>query len=226
MKTKITMNKSELLEWIKSNAIERKHEESIPLEYWKDKDVVKEIVKHKNIAWYIKYASDEIRDDEEVLSIAVKSDVYAFKYASDRLRNDKDFVLPLIKQSRYIVQYVGSGINSIMADKEFILESIVNENAVQILQYISYELKQDKELLLALVKANPKVIFAFPKNLKDDFEVLVEMEKYYKENPEDIEDLNDEFKEWYESSMRILEAYRIKNQMVVGVVKKDKIAKF
>ena len=50
-----------------------------------------EAVKKHGIA--LKYASEELRNDKEVVMVAVKEDRRALKYLSEELRNDKEFIL-------------------------------------------------------------------------------------------------------------------------------------
>lgn len=46
----------------------------------------------------LRFASPELRDDEEVVRNAVIKDASAMQYASQRLRSDKDFICSLIDQ--------------------------------------------------------------------------------------------------------------------------------
>lgn len=46
----------------------------------------------------LRFASPELRDDEEVVRNAVMKDASAMQYASQRLRSDKEFICSLIDQ--------------------------------------------------------------------------------------------------------------------------------
>ena len=46
----------------------------------------------------LRYASPELRDDEEVVRNAVLKDSSAMQYTSQRLRSDKEFIYSLIDQ--------------------------------------------------------------------------------------------------------------------------------
>ena len=46
----------------------------------------------------LRYASPELRDDEEVVNNAIMKDASAMQYASQRLRSDKEFIYSLIDQ--------------------------------------------------------------------------------------------------------------------------------
>ena len=60
------------------------------------KDVVITAVKSKGSA--LRYASPELRDDEEVVRNAVMKDSSSIQYASPRLRSNKEFICSLIDQ--------------------------------------------------------------------------------------------------------------------------------
>jgi hypothetical protein len=53
-------------------------------------------VKSKGSA--LRYASPELRDDEEVVRNAVMKDSSSIQYASPRLRSNKEFICSLIDQ--------------------------------------------------------------------------------------------------------------------------------
>lgn len=46
----------------------------------------------------LRYASPELRDDEEVVNNAIMKDASAMQYASQRLRSYKEFICSLIDQ--------------------------------------------------------------------------------------------------------------------------------
>ena len=69
----------------------------------RDKEVVLEAVKKWGEA--LEYASEEFKNDKEVVLEAVKNDGYALKYASEELKNDKEVVLAAIRNTRYALEY-------------------------------------------------------------------------------------------------------------------------
>ena len=58
-------------------------------------DVTRKILKYHGRA--LRLASDEVKDNEELVSIAVESDGCALKYASDRLKRDCDLLPRALK---------------------------------------------------------------------------------------------------------------------------------
>jgi hypothetical protein len=55
-----------------------------------NKEIV--LVAVKNDGWALKYASDELKNDKEVVLTAVTQNDYGLKFASENLRNDKYFL--------------------------------------------------------------------------------------------------------------------------------------
>ena len=53
----------------------------------------------------LKYASDELKADKEVVSEAVKNNGLALEYASDELKADRKIIIEAIKQDDISLQY-------------------------------------------------------------------------------------------------------------------------
>ena len=58
-------------------------------------------------SYILKYASDRLKDDKDIVIEAVKNNGFALEFASDRLKNDKEIVLEAVKQNRYSLRYAG-----------------------------------------------------------------------------------------------------------------------
>jgi hypothetical protein len=56
-----------------------------------NKEVVMEVVKKDG--YFLKYASDNMKNDKEVVLEAVMQDINALQFASDELKNNKEFML-------------------------------------------------------------------------------------------------------------------------------------
>jgi len=76
----------------------------------------------------IKFASERLQDDEDIVREAYNYDSSSLRYASDRLRDDKEFLLLLGKGGLPPLQYLGK---SIREDEEFInnINDLQDENA-------------------------------------------------------------------------------------------------
>ena len=57
----------------------------------------------KKNSFALKYASNELRNNKDIILQAVKNDCGAIRHASEELRNDKDIVLQAVKNDGYVV---------------------------------------------------------------------------------------------------------------------------
>ena len=94
----------------------------------------------------LKYASDELRGDKEVVLIAVKQNSYALQFASKELQADKEVVLEAVKNKGSALEYASE---ELRADPEVVMEAIISEepesNAAE---YIHESLLKDKTFML------------------------------------------------------------------------------
>lgn len=122
----------------------------------------------KNI---IKNASDRLKDDEDVVSLAVINHATGFQYASNRLKNDKNFVKETIKK---IDSYLKNKYKDVQnLDPEFI-KYTENLIILNILKNVSEELKNDKEILLSAISITPEAIKEAGKELKNNRDFILE----------------------------------------------------
>jgi hypothetical protein len=91
------------------------------------------------------YASDDLKNDEQVVSRAISKNGLALEYASDALKNNLDMVY-------YAVQCHGSS-----------------------LQYASKPLQRNKKVILAALKQNKAAYKHVPKECKNDIDVLAQL---------------------------------------------------
>ncbi|HRW58162.1 MAG TPA: DUF4116 domain-containing protein [Chlamydiales bacterium] len=92
----------------------------------------------------LKYASERLRDDEETVLAAVKQDPEALKYASERLKEDKDVSLAAIELNRYALRFV--------KNKEAIIATIKKD--YNLWGLIGIKFKYHKDVIMALVEQN------------------------------------------------------------------------
>ena len=69
----------------------------------------------------LEFASDELKNDKEIVLLAISQYGEALYYASDELRNDKEIVMAAIKQDGEVLEYAS---NELRKDKEFILQVV------------------------------------------------------------------------------------------------------
>ena len=78
------------------------------------------------------YASDELKNDKEVLMAAVAQDGRALEYASPELKRDKEVVMAAVAQDSRALKYASDELNT----------EECGEGSVCVLQYASNELKR------------------------------------------------------------------------------------
>ncbi len=114
--------------------------EMLPDELLDNKDFATDILT-KN-PYNLKFFSERLRSDKEIVSRAISNNVYLLELASDALRNDKTFMKELLQK---------------------------NPTA---LRYISEELKGDKDLVFPVLKGHPELYSAASPKVQNDPEVL------------------------------------------------------
>ena len=55
---------------------------------------------------YLEHASKELKDDKEIVRVAIHNRGSALKYASTRLKDDEVLVFEATEKSHYAIQYV------------------------------------------------------------------------------------------------------------------------
>jgi hypothetical protein len=141
-------------------------------------------------------ANENLKDDEDVVRIAVRKSIYNFEYASVRIRRNEKFILELIEINPHIIQYSILKTDKIcnkalkidgavlpfcsskyQSKKDIIIDALTNINPIyyhwkNILENINDELKDDKDLINYAVTKNPKSFKSASERLKKDREIV------------------------------------------------------
>lgn len=107
--------------------------------------------------------SDRLKDDEDFMLHATMIDVEAIMYASNRLKTDKDYILHLIQELSERVPDLEAG-----EIEDFVL-----------LEYLSDDMKDDKEIVAACVVENPAEFEHASNRLQHDCEYVVNLMMTY-----------------------------------------------
>lgn len=110
--------------------------------------------------------SERLRDDEEVVSVAVRSTGFAFSYASERIRKDKKIMLRLLKTYNW---HVGRE----------------SETPTPSLEFVGDNLKADKEFMLEVLKRKSELFWMASEKLRKDVDFILQA-IYNIENSDDI----------------------------------------
>ena len=113
-------------------------------------------------------ASDELKDDTDVVLAAVAQNGDALQHASDRLKDDKDLMLAVVALDGHALAYVPDRLKD---DERVVLAAVVqNGNA---LRNASDRLKDDKDVVLAAVAQNGDALQHASDRLKDDKDFML-----------------------------------------------------
>jgi hypothetical protein len=96
--------------------------------------------------WALQYASAELKNDKEVVLVAVAQNGRALVHASVELKNDKEVVLAAVARNGLALQFAPAKLKN---DKEVVLAAVASFGHA--LQFASAALKSDKEVVLAAV---------------------------------------------------------------------------
>lgn len=110
---------------------------------------------------------DELLDNKDFATDILTKNPYNLKFFSERLRSDKEIVSRAISNNVYLLELASDAIRN---DKAFMKE-LLQKNPTA-LNYISDELKEDKDLILPVLKGHPELYYAASPKVQNDPEVL------------------------------------------------------
>ena len=140
---------------------------------WNNKEEVL-AVKVGNV---LKHASEELRDDKEVVLAAVKQDGNAFEYTSEELKKDKE-IFDTAKEALIASGFIEPELTpkEFLADKELVLAMLQDSYVyAEILEYVFAEdsLKSDRDVVMAAVQTHDCALDLVDKKFQSDREVVM-----------------------------------------------------
>lgn len=169
---------------------------------WENKNKVLKAVKEDGLL--LKYASETLRNDRELVIEAIKNNDWALEFASDELKKDflicvmaclkksnknlMRFISPELKSNRYFIltlvlediSFFSYCDKSLKVDKEFILEVIKRGKksaSYNIYTYISKTLRKDKDIIFEGIKHKLFHTYNIPLEFRDNKEIMIELIK-------------------------------------------------
>lgn len=138
--------------------------------YRDDKEIVLEAIRNKSSS--IVFTKEKIRDDEGIFYEAMKDnkkeELLLVHYASERLKNKKDFVLVMLNNDIKNYQFIS---NELKKDKEIIDLAIEKKYNVLTTMNHNYVIDDSKFLTKIIEKLNDMGIL-FQKNITENFRVV------------------------------------------------------
>lgn len=119
----------------------------------------------KNIGMDLRFASPGLRDDQDVVLIAIQSNGHSFQYASDRLRKDRWFILHAIGTMArpLFLEFMDVGLKD---DEKFMLKLVQRRGHA--IAYASDRLRMHPSLILEALKRQDVNIHDIDRGFWDD----------------------------------------------------------
>lgn len=133
-------------------------------EFHDDIDVAKAALKSNG--YNLSHLTNRLKNNKELVLIAVNQVGMALQYASLELKNDKEVVEAAIENRPDAIDYVGSS----QLDRSLYLKYI--EKSPSSIKKASDEIRDDKEIALLLINSEPRFIEYLSPRLQDDKEIV------------------------------------------------------
>jgi Txe/YoeB family toxin of Txe-Axe toxin-antitoxin module len=131
-----------------------------------DKQSILSIIQQNKNAEIIKFASDELLNDFELLSICIGLDSALLEFASKELQNNVELVYRAVSKDGNSIEFASDELK----DNKKIVITAVQENPFAI-AFASEKLRNDKEIALLAIEKNPGIYIHLGKEIKNDPEI-------------------------------------------------------
>lgn len=116
----------------------------------------------------LKYASLEIKENNEVVDISIKQNAEAVEFAADKYKENKEFIKNLLHTNQSLFRYASE---TLRQDKEYVLDLLKQDyNSIGTLfKYVDDKLKEDREVVTSAVyKKGGNLRFVAPQYQDDE----------------------------------------------------------
>lgn len=139
--------------------------ESLEPSFFDNKEFVRGIVQTRG--YFLKYASDRLKDDFDVVHMAMTTSVPSIEFASERLRNCKSLALMSLQYSSKCFPLLGEKARD---DKDVVLRALrfSNLGSGAIMSHLGPTLRYDREFNLRQLYTDPYSFKDMHKSLRDD----------------------------------------------------------
>jgi hypothetical protein len=121
----------------------------------------------------LKYATQEQKNDQELVTIAVEKDMRNLRFASPALQGNDEFLLKLLKKKPFHLWYIPDLFNR----KSFIIKAI--RECKRPLTHFDNVFRNDKDIVLEAVKQNGLELQHASKSLRGDSVIALAAVKQY-----------------------------------------------
>lgn len=116
----------------------------IPDKFKEDKDFVIELIKGGTTYSFLENLPDDLKNNKEVFTYAMKGTCLAYEYMGKQLKSDKKYIISLINEGVNLLDTVYSKFRK---DKDVVLASV--RKFPRSIEYASLELQRDIDIIIA-----------------------------------------------------------------------------
>lgn len=113
--------------------------------------------------------SDNLKDNQLIVSLAIESQPRAIKFASKRLRSDKSIVMEALKRDIFVTNHLG---DTLLSGEDIAV--MVASECTWGCYFLDPEFLNAKKVVIAAVKSQPLALTIFTKEMRDDYDVVLE----------------------------------------------------
>ncbi|EFC47262.1 predicted protein [Naegleria gruberi] len=122
---------------------------------------------------YLSKCSEVLRNDELVVSIAVRQDGLSLQFASDLLRSRREIVMQAVQQNGMALKYVEKK-SEMLKEREIVMKAILTTPMV-LMEFNEKDLISDREMALTLIRQNPTIFKFLNSQLKSERDIQLEI---------------------------------------------------
>ena len=122
----------------------------------------------KNGRW-LEHASETLKNDYDVVTIALRYSSLALEFVSDELKSNKTIVLRAVEKCGTALRFAS---NVLKMDGEICKAAVAQD--VYALIYVGKSLLEDRQFALQAVKMHANALAYFPKVLRNDVDICIE----------------------------------------------------
>ena len=135
-----------------------------------DDEFMRKVIFDKRAAGLLKYSSDKLRGDKELILRVNTQNGSVIQYASEELQNDREFALQLICSNEHASRYISEEFRK---DDDFMLEAIKTKPGA--FRAASETIRNNPEIIATVIRERPDMISYIGEELQNDREFLLSM---------------------------------------------------
>lgn len=149
-------------------AVERGYDPTVCLQLLNGDRELAMMAIRKSIKCMMMYVSEQLKQDRELMLLAIQRDMSAFRFAPDTLRSDITFILEAVKINPYVFRYLDPSFKQI---KEIVLEVVQNKGWM--LNDVDSHWRSDRDIVMAAIKNEPESFKFANTKFRSDKEIML-----------------------------------------------------